>query len=423
MSGAKSLFMRAAKLGFTVLEKLGIDLREKAYQRYIKRKIDQAYNPRSTSGAYGITLAAEFDKIYSIAQVGRDFLTAMSRTSIPFSAFNLDLSLSSLGRIPEAERDFFLSRCKPQADYRRFLFFVNQERYKDHRLSNAITPFWEFEDGMEGYLPVLANGASRILAFSEFNYRYFQRIAPPGVPVHKVRYPFAFPEKPSIPAGDTRASLGIRERDFVVFFHFSYLSCYERKNPEDVVRAFCRAGLDRQPNAKLVIKTSAGEFCPDKVALFQRCIEEHRLGNILVIDQYLSRQRILELIAAADVYLSLHRGEGFGIGMLEAMSVGTPVVAANFGGNTDFTTEETAFLVDCELVDVDHDRPLTGIYNHVRKWAQPNIETAANHLRALYDDPAPGRRKAETATAFITTYFAIENFENDVRRLIAEWPV
>ena len=159
------------------------------------------------------------------------------------------------------------------------------------------------------------------------------------------------------------------------------------------------------------------------MALFQRCIEEHRLGNILVIDQYLSRQRILELIAAADVYLSLHRGEGFGIGMLEAMSVGTPVVAANFGGNTDFTTEETAFLVDCELVDVDHDRPLTGIYNHVRKWAQPNIETAANHLRALYDDPAPGRRKAETATAFITTYFAIENFENDVRRLIAEWPV
>ena len=61
------------------------------------------------------------------------------------------------------------------------------------------------------------------------------------------------------------------------------------------------------------------------------------------------------MIASCDCYVSLHRSEGFGLTMAEAMYFGRPVIATGYSGNLDFMTEENSYLVPHTLVEIGPD--------------------------------------------------------------------
>ena len=138
-----------------------------------------------------------------------------------------------------------------------------------------------------------------------------------------------------------------------------------------------------------------------------------------MLNENMAYWELLKLIAASDVYVSLHHGEGFGMGMLEAMCCGTPVIATDYSGNVEFTKPETAFMVPVKMVPLPEEER-QGTTSFVTRWADPDIEVAAKHLRSIYDDRNLGRMKAVAAKTYINEYFSDVNFRSDVVKCIRE---
>ena len=219
-------------------------------------------------------------------------------------------------------------------------------------------------------------------------------------------------------AASVRKKYGLKPKDFVFFFNFSYTSSYFRKNPEGTLDAFASAFPKHDENVKLVIKTNNSAFAPDKVARLHNKIQELNLtNNVIVIDEHLTDYETYSLINACDVYVSLHRGEGLGLGMMEAMYMGKPVIATNYGGNTDFTKEGTALLVDYKMIkpkEIDLDA-----YKYVEKWPEPNITGAADHMSNLYQNAKLRKSIGEAGKQFIKTHFNTIQFNIKLKELLA----
>src|SRR5690606_24413659 len=149
-------------------------------------------------------------------------------------------------------------------------------------------------------------------------------------PVSLVPSPLVFPT-PEPAAGD-RTRLGLDDR-FTVLFSFDFLSVVDRKNPLGLVEAFTRA-FGPDDGARLILKGINGDVFPDKR---EELIDAAAArDDIEVWDTYLSARDRLALVAMVDCYASLHRSEGLGLTMAEAMALGTPVVATAYSGNLDF---------------------------------------------------------------------------------------
>src|SRR6516165_8562777 len=107
---------------------------------------------------------------------------------------------------------------------------------------------------------------------------------------------------------------------------------------------------------------------------------------------------MLDLVAACDVYVSLHRSEGLGLSIAEAMAQGKPVIATNWSGNTDFMTPTTSFPVGYELVELTED---VGAYRAGQLWAEPSVDDAARLMRLVYDDRALAHARGQAARRHI----------------------
>ncbi len=172
-----------------------------------------------------------------------------------------------------------------------------------------------------------------------------------------------------------RSHFGIQKDPYVFLMTFDYLSHVARKNPAAVVRAF-RAEFGDDPSVLLVIKSVNKASSAGVGADIESIINAS--NNILSIDTYLDKEALLSLISAADCYVSLHRSEGLGLGMAEAMSLGTLVVATGYSGNMDFMSSDSALLVDYTLKPVDAaEYPYAGD----NQWAEPAESSARSQMR------------------------------------------
>jgi glycosyltransferase involved in cell wall biosynthesis len=126
-------------------------------------------------------------------------------------------------------------------------------------------------------------------------------------------------------------------------------------------------------------------------------------GRIMVIEKSLSRPEVLGLLNSSDAYVSLHRSEGFGSGMAEAMSLGKIVIGTNFSGNTDFLTESTGFPIPFTLRPLQrHEYP----WSKGQVWAEPDLQAASMAMRAVLQTTDLVRLRAEAAQKFIREHYA-----------------
>lgn len=357
-----------------------------------------------------ICIAFDVCAAVSLSQAGRDFVEKLSSTGIPFSVFDTRTISPGMPRIdyspPNESREIVASSI---------LHFSTDSFPKPHGIPNAITPFWEFESGMAEARPFLFKNVSTAIVFSDFCKRMVQASAPKNTTVIKIRYPFTLPAHRTQSKDIIRKALGLSMSDFVVFFNFDFRSGYNRKNPQAVISAFAKA-LKGVSSAKLLFKVSGVDFFANEFKDFSRSIETAGIEKqTVVIDGYLPHEEVLDAIYASDVYLSLHRGEGLGLGMLEAMSVGTPVICTNYGGNTEFCNRKTAFLVNYTLQPCIDD---FFMYRFVKKWADPDVQEAAKYLVAIRANPNLGISKAFAAKDYIEKNYSLDGFKNDVNDFI-----
>jgi GT2 family glycosyltransferase/glycosyltransferase involved in cell wall biosynthesis len=216
----------------------------------------------------------------------------------------------------------------------------------------------------------------------------------------------------------TRAHFGLETAPYTFLFTFHMMSVMERKNPLGLIRAFASA-FKPEESVQLVLKTSFAERHPEQFKALKDAAAS--AGNVKIINEVYSPGDVLALMDVCDAYVSLHRSEGLGLTMAEAMLMGKPVIATDFSGNVDFMNESNSLPVRHEIVKLGKAIPP---YEANFEWAQPSESHAAELMRRVYDDQAwaaelgeKGRASAEAALSLEVAGAKVAQRLNEIQAL------
>jgi glycosyltransferase involved in cell wall biosynthesis len=256
---------------------------------------------------------------------------------------------------------------------------------------NVLRTYWELPKAPQEWGAML-KGIDELWVPNEFVRCAFNGIfsgpiiiIPPCVSTEEANYPDG-------------AEFGLEKGRFYFIFSFDFYSSHHRKNPIGVLDAFRIAFPNLNENVGLVIKSMGSKT--HQVAIgeqFRTALAKD--PRIRIIHGTMSRQRILGLVRACDCYVSLHRAEGFGLGMAEAMSFGKVVIGTDYSGSKDFLSDETGFPVAYDLRPVKPDEYLFWAEDQV--WAEPRLESAIAAFRLAFGDAATRGRKAAAGKALV----------------------
>lgn len=210
-----------------------------------------------------------------------------------------------------------------------------------------------------------------------------------------------------------RAQLGVPEDRFVFLYMFDMNSTFARKNPLAVIRAYREAFAATEP-VHVVIKVINAQ---SDMASFERLKREAAKGGVTILNERLSRPDVYALVDACDAYVSLHRSEGYGMTLAEAMGLGKPTIGTGYSGNLDFMDDTTSKLVGYRKVAIEHD---VGPFRKGQVWTEPDVHDAARCMRWVYDNPAEARAMGERAREHIARVTSLEAYGERIRRRLSE---
>ncbi len=338
----------------------------------------------------GVNLIGYARGEFGVAEILRNYAGVLQHAQLPFSVRNFEIGIAS--RQHDRRLDAFLDERMPQ-DIN--LFCINADQMPvvhEHLGASAFAHrynigcwFWELERFPQRWL------GSFDLVDEIWVLSAFVRDAVAACTDKPVRVmPLALqqPAQPPLP----RRALNLPDDVFVVLASFDFNSWITRKNPQAAIAAFRAAFPPERRDVRLLLKTINGQRLPAAL----RALTDASAGDdrIEVRDGFLDRDGMWALQACCDVYISLHRSEGFGLGLAECMAQGKPVVATAYSGNLQFMDAANSCLVPYRLVPVAEGEYPVWREQH---WAEPDIDAAAAHLRRLADDPAEARRVGDAA--------------------------
>jgi glycosyltransferase involved in cell wall biosynthesis len=340
--------------------------------------------PRSNQDGYNIF--GYFSKMNGQGEAARAFVDDLINANEKFVLLDFYDNLHK--RIPRREENKYRKYYLKKFKYRINVFFVALDLLQivKNRISfifkhkyNIVAFWWEFESGFEERIPIL-NEFDEVYVFSDFTKNILNSINNRNFKVTKIKYPFVknwiIEEEPI--AIKKRYDL---EGKYCFFFNFDYLSGYNRKNPEAVLTALVQE-FPHEKQVTVVVKTNNSHRFEEKKMRFLSKIKTLGLTErVIIIEDPLSRNGFMSLLNAMDCYISLHRGEGLGLGILEALSLNKPVIATNYGGNTEYMNNPLAFGVPYSLIAANDDY---SPYMNVRQWAEPELKTAKKFMREVF---------------------------------------
>ena len=204
------------------------------------------------------------------------------------------------------------------------------------------------------------------------------------------------PHIAEINADDIAPSLPftLAKEKFIFLNIFDFGSLIERKNTLGLIEAFKKAFEKSNNDVLLVIKSSTGFNYPKEKKLVENAIASY--PNIMLTDAMFRRNELLALSQRADCYVSLHRSEGFGLNMSDAMVMGKPVIATGYSGNMEFMSINNSFPVKYRLETIDYKLPP---YPQGSIWSNPDTDHAASLMQYVVANPeeaaAIGKRAKE----------------------------
>lgn len=341
------------------------------------RSFEEARPSRGIKGLYGINAAGYLTSESGVGESARAEVSAIKRAGIPCALNNV----GSLSR----QNDSTFTDITAENPYVFNLMHVNADVLPDFLAGRGLGYFkdrynigywfWELEEFPEVWKKRFLF-LDELWVATEFCREAMARKSP--IPVVKV------PLAVELAVKDVKRSrFGIPEGAYVFTFAFDFMSFYERKNPLAVVRAFREAFAGKNTkdaDALLVLKCSNSRW---NTSARDEMVRESRGLNVMLIDEYLDKDDLKGLMALSDCYVSLHRSEGFGLPLAEAMYLGKPVIATGYSGNMEFMDRENSFPVKYRLVEIEKD---FGPYKKGCHWAEPDVSHAAELMRFVHEN-------------------------------------
>lgn len=171
------------------------------------------------------------------------------------------------------------------------------------------------------------------------------------------------------------------EKKIIILSSINLSSSFARKNPIGVIKAFKYAKLDSEKVFLILKLTEVGAY-QDNFETIKK--EIHPNTNIIIITRTLSNDEYQSLLDRADIVLSLHRSEGFGLIVAEGMLYGKPVISTNWSATSEFLDAHCGIPIHYQLIPVLDERKVYQVKNAY--WADPDLKEAANKLNKLVED-------------------------------------
>lgn len=350
----------------------------KLNNRRMVREYRNIKNFNFQSHPKGINLIGDIKAETGLGQSMRILAHMLKASGINFNVYQIDVYQN----LEQSENEWD-DKVKSDAEWGINLIHVNPGEWAktyiklnrnilDKRYNIAFW-LWELEEFPKEWIPCI-DTVDEIWTPSEFISSGIRKVT--DKPVITVPYAINYLTKEIY----DRNYFGLPKDKFLFLTMYDAISVSERKNPKAAIKAFKQAFSPQEDNIGLIIKVN---HLKNKEELSELKKELEAYPNIYYIDRNLTRREIESLVADANVLVSLHRAEGFGLPIAEAMYVGTPVVATNWSAITEFTDEKSACLVDYTLVKLDKN---IGPYKKGNRWAEADIMDAASYMRKLYEN-------------------------------------
>jgi glycosyltransferase involved in cell wall biosynthesis len=350
----------------------------------------------------GLCIAGYLCSEIGLGEAARILAHACDSQRLPLSFRGLPLP----GRENEPE---FATKCNKVSDRKAQLMVFGLpslgefEKAPTRGAVNILYPYWELARVPPQWLP-LVRLFDEVWAPSSFIASAFPDVL--GRPVRLVRQPVRLPAVVPPPRSG---------RDTLrLFTYLDFDSFGARKNPTAAVNAFRAAFPPTQHDVELVVKIRGSHDHGLRRWLMRAAAADRR---ITVIDRTLDRLRMNELMAGCDVFVSLHRSEGFGFGAAEALAAGKAVVATDYGGTTDFISPSTGYPVDYVLEPV---RPGEYVESEGQEWATAREDAAVAALRSIHADPAEADARARRGFTLLQKQHALPVAGAEIARLLKE---
>jgi glycosyltransferase involved in cell wall biosynthesis len=334
----------------------------------------------TSNNSLGLNIAGHITGDFGLAEAVRANIRAIKAASIPLALNNLDLVN---GQHPDSTYTDF-SEDNP---YPINLVHTNPN-WVHAGIYNRVFPNFSLEYFQNRYN--IGFWAWELLTFPrdwEFAFDLFDEIWTPSkyaaeaialvspVPVIIIPHSIELPN----PVLISRSQLGLPEDKFVFLCTFDFGSSFVRKNPLATIRAFQKAFGELNHDVLLVVKFSNSHHYPAQRDELLHLVKDW--SSIQIIEGHLPKHKIDGLIYNCDCYVSLHRAEGFGLGMAEAMFYGKPVIATGYSSNIEFMNVGNSFLVKYDLVTTTEDYCP---YPKGSIWAEPDINHAASLMHYVF---------------------------------------
>lgn len=363
-----------------------------------------------------VHVMGDFPGNTALSQVGRDVVEVLRHLGISVETLDLCLSPDRFSKdgkvVPDGDYQAPTAPlsviCWNGSIYPLLVRDLPRELFSGRRLVGIW--FWETEelpsDQAAGYDLV-----DEIWVSSGYIAEALAKTSP--VPVRRMPHlirPLTPPATPQLPPE-------LRNDRFLFYFSFDFRSVSRRKNPGAVCEAFVRAFPESTAGGPLcVIKSVAGRSRHRLEFLKLKAAYRHR-SDIFFLDGFVSVAERDSLMARADCYVSLHRSEGLGLTLMEAMSLGKPCIATAYSGNLDFMTGENSWLVRYDPVAVGR-----GAYPYPPEhlWAEPDVDAAAAAMREVVGRPDLAREKGDAARRTIEQHHGFAAVCARMAELLAE---
>lgn len=292
------------------------------------------------------------------------------------------------------------------------------EKYKKSGVKNCGYTVWETNKLHSSWPNYINNNVDKVLVPCEWNVEVFKNSGvtiPIGIVQHGINMDDFKGTKPYNVDG-------INEDTFMFYSIFQFV---ERKCPLSLIKAYWYA-FQNDENVSLVLKTYRSSYAESEKQAIRATIK--RLKSVTPMDKYppvylishmLSEEEIAGLHIRGDCYVSLDRGEGWGLSGSIAGACGNPVIVTGIGGAKEYAKKDNSYLVDFNLTPV-HGMPYSPWYRGDQLWAEPSVYHGAQLMRQVYENQDGSKEKGTRLKKYISENFTWEHIGKKLVKEIEE---